>query len=286
VTAATVLSLALGIGANATIFTWVRAVLLNPLPGVPEPERMLVLSPTARDGSQRSLSYPNYRDLRDAAKTFQIIGMDDQLLSVSDGERAERAWGMLVTGNYFDVVGTRPLMGRTFLPNEDRTPGGAPVMVVSYAYWQRRFGGDASIVGGAVTVNDHRYTIIGVMPEQFIGTALGLAAEAWVPMMQQPQLQPRGNLLEARGSSWMQAMVRVRPGVSVDQAKAELETIRAQLEKAYPTNAGWQLAMVPVWNSPWGAPFALRPVLIVLVAVVAVVLIACANVAVRLRRTA
>ena len=280
VTAAAVLSLALGIGANATIFTWVKAVLLNPLPAVPEPGRMLVLAPTARDGSERSLSYPNFRDIRDRARTFRILVQDDVVLSISDGRTAERAFAMLVDGRFFDVVGTPPALGRAFLAEEDRTPGGAPVLVISHAYWQRRFAGDPSVVGRTVRVNDHPYTIVGVMPEGFIGTALGLAADAWVPVMQQPVLHAQGSRLEARGSSWLQAMVRLRPGVTPEQARAELETIRVQLEREYPTNDGWRLAIVPVWQSPWGAPMALRPVLVVLWAVVAILLlIACANVA-------
>jgi macrolide transport system ATP-binding/permease protein len=280
VTAAAVLSLALGIGANATIFTWVKSVLLNPLPAVPHPEQMFVLTASARDGETRSFSYPNFRDIRAQAATFEPIAQDDVLLSVSDGQQAERAFGMLVSGNYFDVVGTPPLLGRTFLKAEDEIPGGAPVFVISYAFWQRRFGGDASIVGRSIKVNDHPYTIIGVMPPDFLGTALGLAADAWVPMMQQPQLQPSGNRLEARGSGWAQAMVRLRGGVTPEAANAELQTIAAQLEREYPTNEGWRLAIVPISNSPWGAPFALRPVLLVLVGVAAaVLLIACANIA-------
>jgi predicted permease len=280
VTAAAVLSLALGIGANATIFTWVKSVLINPLPGVPEPGRMYVLAAQARDGDDRSFSYPNFRDIRAHATTFEPILQDDVLLSVSDGRQADRAFGLLVSGNYFDVVGTRPLHGRTFVKAEDQTPGGAPVLVISYAFWQRRFGADTSVVGRAVNVNDRAYTIVGVMPPDFLGTALGLAADAWVPIMQQPELQPVGNRLEARGSAWAQAMVRLRDGVSLEMAQAELETIRAQLEREYPTNEGWRLAIVPVFNSPWGAPMALRPVLLVLVGVVAaVLLIACANIA-------
>jgi predicted permease len=280
VTAAAVLSLALGIGANATIFTWVKSVLLNPLPGVPDPGRMYVVAGQARDGDDRSFSYPNFRDIRAQATTFDPLLQDDVLLSVSDGTRADRAFGALVSGNYFDVVGTRPLLGRTFTKSEDQTPAGAPVVVISYAFWQRRFGGDESIVGRAVNVNDRPYTVIGVMPQDFLGTALGLAVDAWVPVMQQPELQPVGNRLEARGSGWAQVMVRLRAGISLQAANAELETIRAQLEREYPTNDGWRLTIVPLASSPWGAPMALRPVLLVLVGVVAaVLLIACANIA-------
>jgi macrolide transport system ATP-binding/permease protein len=280
VTAAAVLSLALGIGANATIFTWVRAVLLTPLPGVPHANRIMVLAPSARDGSERSLSYPNFRDIRDRATTFQIAAQDDVVLSISDGERAERAFGMLVSGNFFDVVGAPPLIGRTFVREEEGTPSAASAIVLSHAYWQRRFAGDSGAVGRTVRVNNHPYTIVGVMRPEFIGTALGLAADVWVPMMQQPQLQAGGSRLEARGSSWMQAIVRLRPGVSEEAAKLELERIRADLEREHPSNEGWRLTLVSVWNSPWGAPMALRPVLIVLGGVVSVLLlIACANVA-------
>jgi predicted permease len=280
VTAAAVLSLALGIGANATIFTWVRAVLLDPLPGVSEPGRMYVLAPSARDGSERSLSYPNYRDLRDRATTFEVVGQEEAFVTVGDGVRVERAWAMLVTGNYFDAVRIRPALGRTFVPAEDRTPGAAPVVVLSHRFWQRRFGGSPAIVGQPIEVNDRPYTVIGVAPEAFLGTALGLAVDAWIPMMQQPELQASGSRLELRGHSWMQALVRLRDGTTIDQARAELEAIRAQLEKEHPTNDGWRLALVPTAESPWGAPSGLGPVLFVLAGVVAVLLtIACANVA-------
>ena len=280
VTAAAVLSLALGIGANATIFTWVKSVLLNPLPGVPDPGGIYVLAAQSRDGDDRSFSYPNFRDIRAQATTFQPILQDDVLLSVSDGQQADRAFGVLVSGDYFDVVGTRPLLGRTFSKAEDQTPGGAPVLVISYALWQRRFGGAASVIGRTVNVNDRPYTIVGVMPQDFLGTSLGLAVDAWVPVMQQPELQPAGNRLEARGSGWAQVLVRLREGISLQAANAELQTIRAQLEREYSTNDGWRLTIVPVASSPWGAPMALRPVLLVLVGVVAaVLLIACANIA-------
>jgi len=280
VTAAAVLSLALGIGANATIFTWVKSVLLNPLPAVPEPERMYVLAASARDGDSRSFSYPNFRDIRHEATTFEPIAQEDVVLSISDGGQADRAFAMLVSGNYFDVVGTRPMLGRTFLKSEDQTPGGAPVLVISYAFWQRRFGGNASVVGRSVKVNDHPYTIVGVMPNDFLGTAFGLAVDAWVPMMQQPELQQAGNRLEARGNGWAQALLRLKDGASLVAARTELETIRARLEKEYSMNEGLRLAIVPVSQAPWGAPFALRPVLLVLAGVVVtVLLIACANVA-------
>jgi predicted permease len=280
VTAAAVLSLALGIGANATIFTWVKSVLLNPLPGVPAAERMFVLAASAPDGENRSFSYPNFRDIRAAARTFQPILQDDAALSVSDGGDAEMAFAVLVSGNYFDVVGTRPILGRTFVKEEDGTPGGAPVMVISYAFWQRRFGGTPAIVGRSIKVNDHPYTVIGVMPADFLGTSLGLSIDGWVPVMQQAELQQQGNRLELRGSGWAQSLVRLNDGVSLEAANAELETIRAQLEREYPVNEGWRLAIVPLSQSPWGAPFALRPVLLVLTGVVAaVLLIACANIA-------
>jgi macrolide transport system ATP-binding/permease protein len=280
VTAAAVLSLALGIGANATIFTWVESVLLNPLPGIPEADRLFVLAGKSRNGDDRSLSYPNFRDIRAQATTFEPILQDDVLLAVSDGQEADRAFAILVSGNYFDVLGTRPMLGRAFVKAEDQTPGGAPVLVLSYAYWQRRFGGQASVVGRSVKVNDRPYTIVGVMPADFLGTTLGLAPDAWVPMMQQPELQPVGDRLEARGSGWAQALVRLRDGISLEAANAELETIRAALEREYSTNDGWRLSIIPVSNSPWGAPMALRPVLLVLVGVVAaVLLIACANIA-------
>src|SRR5262245_28569945 len=279
-TAAVVLSLGLGIGANTTVFTWVQAVLLHPIPGAHDPDGLYVVSVKSREGRDRSWSYPNYRDFRDRATLVDFVAQDDTAMSVAVGGEAGRAFGALVSGNYFQVMGIQPAAGRLFTVEDDRVPGGHPVAVISHAYWQRRFAGDPSIVGRAVTINNTPMTIIGVAQEGFLGSFLGVAASAWAPMAMQPQLTG-ANRLESRGNSWMQAWVRLRPGVTREQAQVEVSGLMAQLSQEFPqSNEGLSVAVVPPWQAKSGAPAVLAPILSVLSVVVALVLlIACANVA-------
>jgi hypothetical protein len=182
VTLAAILSLGLGIGANTTIFTWVQAVLLRPIPVATDPDSIRIAAMENREGQSRSWSYPNFKDFRDRATMVDVVAQDDQTFSIAVDDTAERAWGGLVSGNYFDVMGVRPAAGRFFTAQDDVTPGGHPVVVISNAYWHRRFNADPAVVGKQVTINNAPMTIIGVGPERFIGSFLGVAAAAWVPM--------------------------------------------------------------------------------------------------------
>ncbi len=235
---------------------------------------------TSREGRPRSWSYPNYRDFRDRSTLVDFVAQDDTTMSIAVDGRAERAWGGLVSGNYFDVLGIRPALGRLFTAEDDKTPGGHPVVVLSHAYWQRRFAGDPSIVGRQVSVNNTPMTVIGVAPEGFIGSFLGLASSAWAPMMMMRELTG-GNRIEQRGNSWFNTLVRLKPGVSRAQAQAEAESIMRQLEQEYrDANDGRRVRLVTTWEAPFGAPTVLAPILGVLSIVVMLVLaIACANVA-------
>lgn len=275
-TLAAVLSLGLGIGANTTIFSWVQAVLLRPIPGAADPSRLVIAAMENREGQSRSWSYPNYQDLHDRATLVEFVGQDDQTMSIAVDATAERAWGGLVTGNLFEVMGIKAAAGRLFTTEDDRTPGGHPVVVLSHAYWQRRFAGDRGVVGKQVTVNNVPMTIIGVAQEGFLGSFLGVSTAAWVPMMMQREISG-GDRLNARGNGWMQAIGRLEPGVSREQAQAEATSIMAQLESEYRNqNDGRRLRLVETWQAPFGAATALAPVLAVLsVLVVLVLLIAC-----------
>ena len=146
-TVAAVLSLGLGIGANTTIFTWVQAVLFRPIPVAADPSAIRIAAMENREGQSRSWSYPNYQDFRDRATLIDVVAQDDQTFSIAVDDTAERTWGALVSGNYFQVMGLRAAAGRLFTPQDDVTPGGHPVVVISHAYWQRRFSGDPAIVG-------------------------------------------------------------------------------------------------------------------------------------------
>lgn len=279
-TAAAVLSLGLGIGANTTIFTWVQAVLFRPIPVASDPGTIRIAAMQNREGQSRSWSYPNFRDFRDRVTLVDVVGQDDMTFNIASDGTAERAWGAMVSGNYFQVMGLRPAAGRLLTPQDDATPGGSPVVVLSHAYWQRRFNGDPAIVGRSLTINNVAATVIGVAPEGFIGSFLGVASSAWMPMAMMRELGA-GDRFEQRGNGWMQSLVRLKPGVSQEQAQAEATSIIGQLAQEHPQfNEGRQLRIVQTWEAPFGAATVLTPVLAVLSILVALVLvIACANVA-------
>jgi macrolide transport system ATP-binding/permease protein len=279
-TLAAILSLGLGIGANTTIFTWVQAVLFRPIPLAADPSSIRIAAMENREGQSRSWSYPNFVDFRDRTKMLDVVAQDDQTFSIAVDDTAERAWGALVSGNYFDVIGIRPAAGRFFTAKEDVTPGGHAVAVLSYANWQRRFAGDPGVIGKQVTINNTPITIIGVAPEGFIGSFLGVSSAAWVPMAMQKEMMG-GDRMNQRGNGWFQAIVRLKPGVSQEQAQAEASSIMAQLEQEYrDVNGGRRLRIVQTWEAPFGAGTVLAPLLGVLSVLVALVLvIACANVA-------
>ena len=279
-TVAAVLSLGLGIGANTTIFTWVQAVLLRPIPVAADPSTIRIAAMQNREGQSRSWSYPNYQDFRDRATLIDVVAQDDQTFSIAVDDSAERTWGALVSGNYFEVMGLGAAAGRLFTPQDDVTPGGHPVVVISHAYWQRRFSGDPAIVGKSATINNVPMTIIGVTPEGFIGSFLGVSSSAWVPMAMQREMMG-GDRMQQRGNGWMQSIVRLKPGVAQEQAQAEATSIMTQLAQEHPQfNEGRRLRIVQTWEAPFGAATVLTPILAVLSILVALVLvIACANVA-------
>src|SRR5918998_6250352 len=244
-TAVAVLSLALGIGANTAIFTLVNTVLLRPLP-VAEPERLASVYPVARDAEVGAFSYPDYRDFRDRNEVFAGLFVH-RFAPVSlsrEGQQSERVWGYLVSGNYFDVLGVSAAQGRTFLPEEDVAPLRHPVLVVSHACWQSRFGADPGLVGKTVTLNGHPFTVVGVTPEGFSGSEVAYTPELWVPMMMQPVIEPGSDWLERRGTHNLFATGRLKPGVTHEQARASLDAVAHQLGQEYPdTNEGVKMSL-------------------------------------------
>jgi predicted permease len=278
-----VLTLALGIGANATIFSWLNAVLLDPLPGVAAPHELVSVHGTSRAQPIISLSYPDFVDFRDRNRSFAgIFAAEESAVSLRAGEAPpERVWAQFVSGNFFDTLGVRALHGRTFLPAEDRTPGTHPVAVISAALWQRRFGGDPDVLGTPITINNRAFSIIGVAPPDFGGSDVGLRFEVWIPMMMVDVFAPGQNRIQTRGNRWFSAHARLKPGVTLAQAQAEMDGLAQQLAREFPqTNDGIGVTMAPLWKSPRSAQEILGPVLLLLMGVVGVVLlIACANVA-------
>ena len=282
--AAAVLSLALGIGANSAIYSWVRGVLIEPLSGVSQQEDIVVVAGRSRSGAWRTLSYPDYVDLRDTCKTLDGLVVDSivtvSLGATGEARHAERVYGFLVSGNYFDVLRTGMRLGRGFTRAEDEAPRRAPVVVLSHALWQRRYAGDPGIVGQTIPINAKPYTVVGVAPAAFYGAWSGLSLDLWIPVMMQADVM-QGDLIRARGSRWLQTLGRLAPGVTVEQADADVRAATERLAQAWPsTNEGWTGVVVPMWRSPFGAQLFLTPVLLTLSGVVSLVLLlACANVA-------
>ena len=242
-----ILSMALGIGANTAIFSLVDTVLLRPLP-VREPSQLIAVDGQLRNGTDFTLqSYLNYKDYRDRNTVFSgLLAYRFVVASLSHHGVNERVWGFDVSGNYFDVLGVKPALGRGFLVEEDQTQGSHPVLVISYACWQKRFAGDPSIIGQKILLNTHPFTIVGVAPAGFVGTEVAYAPEFWVPLMMAKQIEPGSTWLDARMDDNLFAIGRLKPGITVEQAKAELDAVTAQMAKEHPKeNAGRRVLLMP-----------------------------------------
>jgi predicted permease len=277
-----VITLALGIGANATIFTWIKAVLLEPLPGIEQPERLVEIWGATHNNSALSSSYLDYLDFRDRNVVLSGVAAHQvQPLNLGRGRKPERIWGAVVSGNYFNVLGVRAILGRTFLPEEDRTPNSHPVAVIGYGLWQRDFGADPNVIGRTITLNEHDFTIIGVTPKEFGSPFSGIALDVWVPVMMKDYVALPHFSLTDRGSRWLMVLGRLKPGATVPQAQANIGGIARQLERIYPqTNDQLGVAVYSHTQSPFSLKRSLQSALAILMAAVAVVLlIACANVA-------
>src|SRR5580700_8626009 len=284
-TAIAVLTLALGIGGNATVFSWLRAVLLNPLPGVERSGQMVAIETVMPSSEYHTSSYPDYRDFRDQNHVFssligfELVGVD---LSIRNQAPPERVWGLLTTENYFDALGVQSAIGRTFRAEPNQAPNSDPYIVLGYGLWQRLFGSDRNVVGGTVHINGHPFTVIGVAPPNFYGTIAGIDAQYFVPMMMQPVVLP-GEDLEQRAPTFVHILGRLRPGVTIAQAQAEFTTIAAHLAQEYPNpnvGNGVGVYVAPVWKAHYGVQDFLRSVLgFLMIVAVLVLLIACVNVA-------
>jgi putative ABC transport system permease protein len=173
-----ILTLALGIGANTTIFSWINSALLNPVPGLARPSEVVALLQGKSTGEFDTFTYPDIEALRDGQQSFTGITACMFANMVLTGKaKPDRVVGMVASANYFDVLGVQPILGRTFLPAEDEKPGGAPVAVISHRLWQTHFGANPGVVGQTFEINQHPYTIVGVTPPLFQGSQTGLRSE-------------------------------------------------------------------------------------------------------------
>jgi predicted permease len=279
-----VLTMAIGIAATTTTFSWIDGLLLRPFPGAGDPDRIVALETVAASGDHFLCSYPDYRDLRDRATLLDGLAVARPLpANIGEGTHAERVWVEIVSGNYFDVMRVKPLLGRFFVGAErDDAPGGKPVAILSYGLWNSRFHGDPAILGKTIRINRFPYTIIGVAPEHFMGSETALSFELWAPAMMYGQLSAAGGdaLLDHKNRMFW-GLARLKPGVTVEQARAEMQAIARRIAEANArTNTGISATLLPMWQSTFSAQHILLAPLGILMAVcVLVLLIACANVA-------
>jgi predicted permease len=279
-----VLTLALGVAINSTAFSWTDSLLLHPYPGVNDTNGLALIETQTLSGEHLvAASYVDYRDYRDNLKLLSAVAIG-RFTPVSLGTQgnAGRAWAELVSANYFDVLKVKPILGRSFLPEEGADqPGAFPLAIISYRLWQNRYQGDRHVVGKSIRLNRHELTIIGVAPPDFRGTTVGLVYDIWIPVTMANEMGA-GPTLTYRGCRDLTStLVRLKPGVTLDQASAEVSALARRLAAAYPeTNRGVDAVVVPVWAGHLGAQGILLKPLQILTAVSAVLLIiVCANVA-------
>jgi len=284
VTTVAVITLALGIGANTAIFSGVSAFLMKPLsvPNAAELIRPLEISEDR--GLRDEFSYPDFLDYREQSTSFSGLAAEDMIQAAVDTENQnDVVWGQVVSANYFDVLQVKPILGRGFLTGEDKTAGANHVVVLSHSFWQRRMASDPNIVGKTVQLNDRAYEVIGVTPDYFVGTKFALALDFWTPISMAEELRRDPGLLAERDSHWMNVIGRLKPGVSVEQASAEFDTVAARLNQAYPdmraaTTKGQVLIETDGRWEDMGTVF--KSASAIAMAIVGLILlIACANVA-------
>jgi predicted permease len=280
-TVVTILTLAVGVGGNIAIFSFVNATALRPL-SVPEPDRLVRIFGATGVVQYDVLSYPNAMDFAARATMLRSLAIHRQMMVTSGlGEDTESAAAELVSGNYFPTFGVSPALGRVIQPHDDPLHAGERVVVLSDRWWRTRFGASPSVLGSQVHLNGVAFTIAGVAPASFRGSHAALATDLWVPLMTYDTLVPRGLDIENRGWGWLNATGRLREGASVEQAQAELSNIAAALEREYPKqNEVLKANVVRALAIPEAMAPTLRRVLGFALIVVALALVgACANIA-------
>jgi hypothetical protein len=209
-TAVAVSVIALGTGAVSTIFSVANAIVLRAVPGVARVDELAIVQRTQRDGGTLSASYPYYQHLAAGSRKMNVAAWSMLPLTMSAGGDAINGLGNIVSGNYFDVLGVKPALGRFFAGDETRMPSTHPVVVVSHGFWRRHLDGDSAVVGKTVLVNGSKFVVVGVTPEGFAGIYSVLRTDAWVPLMMQRELRQRGDLA-SDGSAWLELFGRIAP---------------------------------------------------------------------------
>jgi len=288
-----VLSIALGIGVNTSIFSLVNAVLLRPVP-VSHPESLVEVYTTSSDLEYSTSSYPDYLDLRRDNDVFEDVAGHSLMFAPVTRDGVSRAViGEIVTGNYFDLVGVGAEAGRTFLPEEGAAEGAPPVVVLGHGLWVREYGSDPGAIGRTLRLRGLDYTIVGVMPASFTGTVPGFSPELWITTAMVEEVEPIGiqnatpspgrTMLERRGRRWLFLTARLKPGVTIDAAQANVDVVMSRLAQAYPGTNRDRKGLVVARGDVRIHPMVdglLTPGAALLMSVVGLVLlIACANVA-------
>jgi len=277
-----VVSLAIGIGVNAAIFSWIQGLVFKPLPGVRDAASFLLIEPRSDIGSSVGTSWLEYRDLRERLTSFREILLFKMVpLTIGAPPNTVRAYGQLVSGNYFSALGLEPSLGRFPTPDEVSTPGGQPVVVVSDGFWKTRLGGGPDVVGRRIVINGQELTVIGVAPPKFQGTVTMLDFDLWIPATMAPVLFTGSRELEDRASRGYDMMARLRPNATPEQAQREAVSAMAALGRLYPeTNAATSIDLFPFWKTPRGPQQMLVGALAILQGIMLVLLLAvCANTA-------
>jgi predicted permease len=282
VAAVVIFSLGVGIGVNTAVFSWIQALVLEPIPGVQGSGSFYNVEARADTGTYPGMSWPEYRDLAPRLQSIdELIAFRMAPLNVGEAARTERTYALLVSGNYFAGLRLRPALGRFIRPDEAEIAGAEPVVVLSHDYWQTHFGGDAAAIGRILRINDNQLTVIGVAPEGFQGTVMGLQFDLWVPATLAPVLFSGSTELDSRAQRGYALIGRIRDGATEARASAELVTAMRELAAAFPeTNERLSGELRPFWRAARGPQMMLITALAVLQALMLLVLLAvCGNTA-------
>lgn len=283
-TLSVILMLALGICATSTALSWIEGTMLNPVPGARDTGRLVsIMRGTWNISPVPPFSYLDYRDLREANRTFSgILAYHHEWATLTGTDSPQRVYAGQVTGNYFDVLGIQPALGRFFRVDEEARLGGVPYIVLGYALWKTRFGGDPAILGKSIEIQHQPFTVIGVAPEGFIGCMPAIREDLWAPLG--ASTSPGGNDWSVlhRENAWLNVIGRMRPGVNRRAATLDVETIMRRLVATYPAAhlGANTITLDPMWRSPFGGNGYFSASLPILLAFAALVLLlTCANVA-------
>ena len=277
-----VVSLAIGIGVNVAIFSWVQALVFKPIPGVKDAASFLLVEPRTESGSHPAASWLEYSDLRERLPAFRdLLAYKMVPLTIGETGKTTRTFGMMVSGNYFSVLGLEPALGRFFTPTEATRPGGDPVVVISDGFWRTRFAAAPNIVGQTVRVNGSDLTILGVAPPKFQGTVTMVDFDLWIPATMAPVLFAGSKELDDRSARGYAVMGHLEPNVTREEAGRQATAAMSELGRLYPeTNGAMQLDLFEFWRAPRGPQQMLVGALAILQGVMLLLLLAvCANTA-------